>query len=186
MPVVNQSNDGERKLLPADDSQSLPDERRLLSDGSIDNPKFTLLAEQLSVDKEAVETGRVRVDKQTRTREVFIDEDLLREHAEIERTPIGRQVFEAPPVRQDGETTIIPIVEEVLYTERRLILKEEVKITRRRSTEKFQDRVTLRYQEAVVTRVPSTSEGADNASAMETKTLDPRSSKMAYETLVAV
>jgi len=107
----------------------------------------------------------VRVDKQTRTREAFVDEDLLREHAEVERTPIGRQVSEAPPIRQDGETTIIPIVEEVLYTERRLILKEEVKITRRRSTEKFQDRVTLRYQEAVVTRVPSTSELADNASA---------------------
>jgi uncharacterized protein (TIGR02271 family) len=183
---VNQSNDGERKLLPADESQSLADKRRLLSEGSIDNPKLTLLAEQLSVEKEAVETGRVRVDKQTRTREVFIDEDLLREYAEIERTPIGKQVFEVPPVRQDGETTIIPIVEEVLYTERRLILKEEVKITRRRSTEKFQDRVALRYQEAVVTRVPSTSELADNASAKEMKSSDPRSSKMAYETLVAV
>jgi uncharacterized protein (TIGR02271 family) len=162
---VSQSNDGGRKLAPADESQPLADERQRLSEGSIDNPKFTLLAEELSVEKEAVETGRVRLNKQTRTREVFVDEDLLREHAEIERTPIGRQVFEAPPIRQDGETTIIPIVEEVLYTERRLILKEEVKITRRRSTEKFQDRVTLRYQEAVVTRVPSTSESADDASA---------------------
>jgi stress response protein YsnF len=93
---VTQSNDGERKLSPADESQSLADERRLLWEGSIDNPKLTLLAEQLSVEKEAVETGRVRVNKQTRTREVFIDEDLLREYAEIERTPIGKQVFEAP------------------------------------------------------------------------------------------
>jgi uncharacterized protein (TIGR02271 family) len=171
---VNQTNDGERKLSPADESQPLADERQRLSDGSIDNPKFTLLAEELSIEKEAVETGRVRVNKQTRTREVFVDEDLLREHAEIERTPIGKQVFEAPPVRQDGETTIIPIVEEVLYTERRLILKEEIKITRRRSTEKFQDRVTLRYQEAVVTRVASSSEGADNASAKEDEIVRPQ------------
>ena len=171
---MSQPNDGERKLSPADESQPLADERRRLSEGSIDDPKLTLLAEELSVEKEAVETGRVRVNKQTRTREVFVDEDLLREHAEIERTPIGRQVFEAPPVRQDGETTIIPIVEEVLYTERRLILKEEVKITRRRSTEKFQDRVTLRYQEAVVTRVPSTSEAADNASAKGDKIVRPQ------------
>jgi uncharacterized protein (TIGR02271 family) len=171
---VNQTNDGERKLSLADESQPLADERQRLSDGSIDNPKFALLEEELSIEKEAVETGRVRVNKQTRTREVFVDEDLLREHAEIERTPIGKQVFEAPPVRQDGETTIIPIVEEVLYTERRLILKEEVKITRRRSTEKFQDRVTLRYQEAVVTRVPSTSEEADNASAKEDEIARPQ------------
>jgi hypothetical protein len=53
-------------------------------------------------------------------------------------------------------------------------LKEEVKITRRRSTEKFQDRVTLRYQEAVVTRVPSTSEEADNASAKEDEIARPQ------------
>jgi uncharacterized protein (TIGR02271 family) len=167
---VSEPNDGERKLSLADETRPLADEPQRSSEGSIDNAKLTLLAEELSVEKEAVETGRVRVNKQTRTREVFVDEDLLREHAEIERTPIGRQVFEAPPIRQDGETTIIPIVEEVLYTERRLILREELKITRRRSTEKYQDRVTLRYQAAVVTRVPSTSDLgtsdlADNASA---------------------
>jgi uncharacterized protein (TIGR02271 family) len=171
---VSQPSDGGRRLSPANESQPRPDERQSVSEGLTDSPKFALAAEELSVEKEAVETGRVRVNKQTRTREVFVDEDLLREHAEIERTPIGRQVFEAPPVRQDGETTIIPIVEEVLHTERRLILKEEVKITRRRSTEKFQDRVTLRYQEAVVTRVPSTSEAADDQSAQGDEIVRPQ------------
>jgi stress response protein YsnF len=69
---VNQANDGERNLLSAADSEQS-------SNGSIDDPKLTLLAEELSVGKEAVETGRVRVSKQTHTREVAIDEDLLRE-----------------------------------------------------------------------------------------------------------
>jgi stress response protein YsnF len=88
-----------------------------------DSPKLTLLAEEVAVGKEAIETGRLRVNKQTRTREASIDENLLSEHADIERVPIGRQVFEMPSIRQEGDTTIVPIVEEVLHTERRLFFE---------------------------------------------------------------
>jgi uncharacterized protein (TIGR02271 family) len=135
---------------------------------------LTLLAEALSVGKETVETGRLRVSKHTRTREAFVDQSLSKEHAEVETIPIGRQISEMPSVRQEGDTTIIPIVEEVLHTERRLILKEEVRITRRRDTEQFHDRVTLRYQEAVITRVQSATEPADAASAEEIQSSDPK------------
>jgi uncharacterized protein (TIGR02271 family) len=152
--VVSDPNDGERKRSFSE----------LSSADSRDNLKLTLLAEELTVDKQAIETGRVRVSKQTHTREVDIDEDLLKESAEIETTLIGRQIFEMPVIRHEGETTIIPIVEEVLHTERRLFLKEEVRITRKKTTEQFHDHVTLRHQEAVVTRVQSTSEAVDNPS----------------------
>jgi uncharacterized protein (TIGR02271 family) len=164
---VSEPNDGERKfLLSAESERSSAD--------SVDNPKLTLLAEELEVGKETVETGRLRVSKQTRTREAVIDESLLREHAEVETIPIGRQIFEMPSVREEGDTIIIPIVEEVLHTERRLILKEEVKITKRRTTEQFHDRVTLRYQEAVITRVQSATEPADAASAKENQSSDAK------------
>jgi uncharacterized protein (TIGR02271 family) len=166
---VSQSNDGERKLsLAADSERSSPN--------PVDDPKLALFAEELEVRKETVETGRLRVSKQTRTREAFVDESLLSERADVETVPIGRQIFEMPKVRQEGDTTIIPIVEEVLHTERRLILKEEVRITRRRKTEQFQDRVTLRYQEAVITRVQGATEpvDVDNASAKEMKSSDSR------------
>jgi uncharacterized protein (TIGR02271 family) len=159
---VSDPNDGGREV-----SLSARPER--LSANSIENPNLTLLAEELSVAKEAVETGRVRVSKQTHTREVSVEEDLLRESAEIETIPIGRQIFEMPSVRHEGETVIVPIVEEILHTERRLILKEEVRITRRKTTEQFHDRVTLRYQEAVVTRVQSATEAVDSASTKESK-----------------
>jgi uncharacterized protein (TIGR02271 family) len=164
---VVQVNDGERKLPVAADSEQTPK-------GSIDDPKLTLLAEELSVEKETVETARLRISKQTRTREAFVEESLRSEHAEIETIPVGRQIFEVPSVRQEGDTIIIPIVEEVLHTERRLILKEEIKITRRQKTEQFHDRVTLRYQEAVITRVQSATEPADIASAKETKSSDSK------------
>jgi uncharacterized protein (TIGR02271 family) len=156
---VSEPNDGGRERSFSEHS----------STNSTDNLKLTLLAEELTVEKEAVEAGRMRVSKHTRTREVAIDEDLLRESAEIETVPIGRQIFEMPAVRHEGETIIVPMVEEVLYTERRLFLKEEVRITRKKTTEQFHDRVTLRYQEAVVTRVQSASEAVDNESTNESK-----------------
>jgi uncharacterized protein (TIGR02271 family) len=157
--VVSEPNDGGRELSFSEHS----------STNLTDDPKLTLLAEELTVEKEAVETDRLRVSKQTHTREVAVDESLLRESAEIETVPIGRQIFEMPSVRHEGETIVVPIVEEILHTERRLILKEEIRITRRRTTEQFHDRVTLRYQEAVVTRVQSASEAAENGSTKESK-----------------
>ena len=164
---MGEPDDGERKgSLAAESEQSSTD--------STDNPKFTLLAEELEVRKEAVETGRLRVSKQTRTREAFVDESLVSEQAEVETIPIGRQIFEMPAVRQEGDTIIIPIVEEVLHTERRLILKEEVKITKRRKTEQFHDLVTLRYQEAEIKRVQSATEPAGAESVKEMKSSGSR------------
>jgi uncharacterized protein (TIGR02271 family) len=139
---------------------------------SVDDVKLTLAAEELVFGKEAIETGRLRVTKQTHTRETVVDENLLSERAEVETIPIGKQVLEMPSIRQEGETTIIPIVEEVLHTERRLILKEEIRITRRRTTEEFHDRVTLRYQEAVISRVQGATDQTDNMSGRNVKSTD--------------
>jgi uncharacterized protein (TIGR02271 family) len=122
-----------------------------------DQPAETVIqlaAEEVAVSKQLVETGRVRVARVTQEREQLIDELLERETVEIERTPIGRQVDALPAVREEGDTIIIPIVEEVLVVERRLVLTEEVRIRRVRSTERHQESVTLRHQEAVVTRLP--------------------------------
>ena len=142
------------------------------STDSSPDAKLDLLAEELVVGKKTIETGRLRVSKLTRTREAVIDEGLLRERADVETIAIGRQISEMPAVRLEGDTTIIPIVEEVLHTERRLFLKEEVRITRRRVTERFQDHVTLRYQEAVISRVQSATDQTDSASAQEVQSED--------------
>jgi uncharacterized protein (TIGR02271 family) len=122
-----------------------------------------LLAEEVSVSKRVVETGRVQIARVTHQREQLIDELLHRETVEIERTPIERHVDAMPAVREEGDTTVVPIVEEVLVVERRLFLKEEVRIRRVRSTERHQESVTLRHQEAVVTRVPVETPAAGNS-----------------------
>jgi uncharacterized protein (TIGR02271 family) len=123
-----------------------------------------LYEEDLSVSKRQVVTGRVRVETVTREHEQLVDAQLARERVEVERVAIGTPIDAIPAVRREGDTTIIPIVEEVLVVERRLVLKEEIHIHRVRTTEQHQERVTLRRQEAVITRLPiETTPGETNS-----------------------
>ena len=124
-----------------------------------------LLTEELSVAKRTLETGRVRVSTRTHEREVLVDEELAHEHVEIETVPIATRIYSVPEVRQEGETTIVPVVEEVLVVERHLMLKEEIRIRRVRTTEHHQEKVTLHHQEAVVTRHGGDTGEADASSA---------------------
>ena len=57
------------------------------------------------------------------------------------------------PHRQEGDTTILPVVEETVVVERRLILTEEIHIRRLHVSERHQEAVILRKQEAVITRI---------------------------------
>jgi uncharacterized protein (TIGR02271 family) len=71
---------------------------------------------------------------------------------EVERIAIDREIDTAPEIRNDGDTMIIPIVEERLVVEKRLFLREEVHVRRRRVVTQFRQNVTLRSQEVVVER----------------------------------
>ena len=101
----------------------------------IEEHVIPLLAEELSVERRRVETGRVLATVTTKHHEQVIEEELVHEQVEIERVPIGRTVEAIPPVREEGDTTIVPVVEEVLVIERRLVLKEEVHLRRIRVRE---------------------------------------------------
>ncbi len=58
-------------------------------------------------------------------------------------------------MRQEGDLLIVPVVEEVLVVEKRLVLKEELHIRRRVETESVEVPVELRRQRAEVERVPA-------------------------------
>ena len=110
-----------------------------------------LLAETLVVARRRMHST-VRVATVTHEHGHLVDEALTHERVEIEHVPVGRTVETVPPVREEGDTTIFPVVEEVVVVERRLVLKEEIRIRRLRSTERHQETVTLRTQDAVITR----------------------------------
>ncbi len=140
---------------------------------------LALYAEKLEVSRRRVETTLVRATRVTRSREQLVEEELSHERVEVERVPIGRTVDSVPPVRQEGDTTILSVVEEVVVVERRLVLKEEVHVRRIKTTEHHRETVTLREQEATVTRTalePKTSAGvstSDNLPSKYTSNKDP-------------
>jgi uncharacterized protein (TIGR02271 family) len=117
-----------------------------------DDVVIPLFADSVSVDRRKVEGNTIRLTVQTNTREHLIDEKLEHMCVEIERIPIGRTIEAAPPVRTEGDTVIIPVIEERVVVERRLVLKEEIILRRVRTTERHQESVVLREQEVLVER----------------------------------
>jgi uncharacterized protein (TIGR02271 family) len=112
-----------------------------------------VLAEALDVQTRRVETGRVRLHKTVQTREVLVDEPLFREEVVIARVPVNRVVEGPIPLRYEGDTMILSLLEEVLVVETRLLVKEEVHITTRRTDTHTPARVTLRHEDVTIERV---------------------------------
>lgn len=112
-----------------------------------------VLREALNVDTRPMETGRVRLRKIVREQEELVDPPLWREEVVVERVSVNRVVEGTTPVRSEGDTLIIPLFEEVLVVEKRLLLKEEVHVTRRRVETHAPQRVPLRHEEVIVERV---------------------------------
>jgi uncharacterized protein (TIGR02271 family) len=129
------------------------------AEASSDPDTLRLFSEDASIERQTVETGKVRVSKVTHTRDHQIDEPLARTNVEVKRVPIGRLIDAVPPVREDAGLTIIPVIEETLVIERRLFLKEEVHIQRLQTTERYQETVKLRHQTAEITRIPADQSG---------------------------
>lgn len=114
-----------------------------------------LVEENARIDRRIVEKGRVRVRTQTETVEQTLRESLRSDAVGVTRVPVDRVIAEgeaAPEVRTEGGVTIIPVLEEVLVVEKRLVLKEEVHIRRTTSGEDVEVPVTLRRQQAVIER----------------------------------
>jgi uncharacterized protein (TIGR02271 family) len=113
-----------------------------------------LVEETLQVGKRKVETGKTTVRKLVHEREEVVDLSLTKEEVDVERVPVNRYVDGYLETRQEGDVTIIPVVEEVLVVEKRFLLKEEVRIVRRREEEPYRQTFTLRQEEVQVERHP--------------------------------
>lgn len=112
-----------------------------------------LSEEEARIDKRQVTTGKVRVTTTADAIEELVSATLEGEEVEIVRVPVDRVVSEAPAMRTEGSLTIIPILEEILVVEKRLVLKEELHIRRHVTSEKVEIPVTLRKQRAVIERL---------------------------------
>ncbi|WP_165982239.1 YsnF/AvaK domain-containing protein [Dankookia rubra] len=118
----------------------------------IDEKVVPVIEETAVVYKERVVTDRVRLHKRVQTTQEVLDIPVQTESLEVERVPIGAWIEAPAGIRHEGNTTIYPVVEEVLVVEKRLRLVEEVRITRRRDTRQVREKVSLRHEEILVER----------------------------------
>ena len=112
-----------------------------------------ILEDEAHVEKRRVTTGKVRIRSMVEDIEEIAAATLEEETVDITRVPVDRVVAEVPAVRTEDGVTIVPILEEVLFVEKRLVLKEELHIRRRISSETVEVPVVLRKERAVVERV---------------------------------
>lgn len=116
---------------------------------------FPVMEEGVQVTKRVIDTGRgVRIHKTVTEREQVLDQSLLHDRLEIEHVPVGRVVTEADPpqTRYEGDTLVVPVLEEVLVVQKQLLLKEEVRITRQREEVRRPETVRLRAEQVRVER----------------------------------
>jgi stress response protein YsnF len=117
--------------------------------------KVPVVREEVQVEKQVVDTGRgVRIHKTVAEHPCHIDERLLRDDVEVSHVPVDRIVplDAAPATRYEGDTLVVPILEEVLVVERRVRIKEELRITRTRREEHHAETVMLKSEQVSVER----------------------------------
>jgi uncharacterized protein (TIGR02271 family) len=114
-----------------------------------------VIHEEAEIHKERIETGKVRLTKTVREEQVSIDEPIFTEQVEVERIPINQYVDAPVEVRYEDGKTIIPVLEEVLVVEKRLMLREEIHITTRREMKQSSQEITLKREEINVERTDS-------------------------------
>lgn len=120
-----------------------------------DIPSATIIPvveEQLKVDKVWEETGKVVVHKTVHERRELVDPPLLKETVRVERVPVGRYVERAEAPRHEGTTLIVPLYEEVLVVEKKLLLREELHIIQQREETREPREFTLRSEEVEIER----------------------------------
>lgn len=147
--LLTERNDGSYSMpFSPEDISRMADERP--ASQTTDERVIPVVAEELDVRKQTVQTGGVRVHRRVLEHEEEIDMPLMREHVQVRRVLLDRDVEGPMPIRKEGDTIVIPVVEEVIVISRRYRLKEEVYVTKTAREERHQERVVVRRQEAVV------------------------------------
>ncbi len=121
-----------------------------------------VIREQVIVDKKVVETGKVRISKRISEHEELIDVPVMQGEAAIQRVPVNQFVESAPAVRYEGDTMIIPVIQEQVVLQKKLLLVEEIHVTKQMVETHRSQKVTLLREEVEITRIAG-NENPDNS-----------------------
>jgi uncharacterized protein (TIGR02271 family) len=110
-----------------------------------------VVEEHLHIGTEIIETGKVHISKKVIEEPYDAELPVFKEEVIVEKKTINEYIDgEVPGIRLDGETTIIPVVKEVII--KRLLLVEEIHITKRKTENTVSVHETLRKEEVTIER----------------------------------
>jgi stress response protein YsnF len=125
-----------------------------------------LAEEEIAISKREVETGQVRVALNTDVETVIARETLRGTRIEVERVSVNRMLLDgepAPQSREEGDTLVIPVVEERPVVVKRLVVTEEVRLRFVTTETPFEEAVSARREKATVDRVSPDASTSDPA-----------------------
>ena len=117
----------------------------------VETVAIPIVEEILTVAKRSTE-NRVRVRTVIDEERVLLKASEISSAVNVERVPINRVVTTTPDVREEGNVLIVPVLEEQVFVEKRLVLVEEVRITRTEQEVPVELPTTRRIMRAVVER----------------------------------
>jgi uncharacterized protein (TIGR02271 family) len=154
--LVVEFNDGSRVVVRPEALISQPDGSYRLaksateltgSASTTEQIVVPVVAEELAVETERVARGKVRIHKRVETKEEIVDAPVVSEQVVVEHVPVNKLVDDVPPEPRDEDgVLVIPLIEEVLVVERRLLVREEVRVSKRRTTTNNPQKVVLRRE----------------------------------------
>ena len=106
----------------------------------VEEAVLPVVEERVRIDK-TVEQGRtVTVTTRPVTETETLSQKLAHERVSVERVPIGQVVSEMPSVREEGDLTVIPVVEQRARVVVEQVLVEEIHLrrTREETVENFE------------------------------------------------
>lgn len=106
--------------------------------------------EQAKVDKKVVENEKVRIIKKVHNEDEKVNVEVKSEEVKVEKVTLNKYVDTAPPVRYEGNTTIVSVVKEVAVVEKKILLVEEIHITKVVKTTNEERIIPLRKEEVIV------------------------------------
>ncbi len=126
-----------------------------LLDTATEEVIIPVIAEELVVLTMEKDTGGVRAIKTVHESQQVVDPPLLREQITVERKAIGQLLDVPAVVRQEGDTLIIPVMEEVLVVKRHFLLKEEIHIHKVQSHVHEPQSFVVRREEVKLEQLPT-------------------------------
>jgi stress response protein YsnF len=106
-----------------------------------------VIAERATVAVRPAPVKQVRVRRRVVRGEQVVEVPVARERIEVEYVPVNAFVDSVPTPRQEGDVLIIPCVEEVVVVEKRLRVREEMRVHVVREQQIHRETVELRRHE---------------------------------------